>query len=178
MGRGPAKPSSEFMVVGRIRAPHGVRGELRVEVMTDFMERFAPGSRLFVEREEESRQVEAARPHKDVMLVKLEGLDRRSDVETLRGRYLLVPRGEAMPLPPDEYYEDELVGLRVETAAGEWLGEVVEVWWTDANEVYVLQGPYGEVLLPAIADVVREVDLEARKMIVTLLPGLLPAKDE
>jgi len=163
-----------YLAVGRIISAHGVRGEVKVKQLTDFPERFAAGSFLFVEGETLQREVVSSRPHKGVMLIRFSGLDDRNAVEPLRGKYLYIAREEAMTLGENEYYEDELVGLRVETMTGELLGELTEVIWTGANEVYVVQGPRGEALLPAIAEVVQEVDVEKGVMRVTLLPGLLP----
>ncbi len=162
-----------YMAVGRIVGAHGVRGEIKVKLLTDFPERFAPGSLLFLEEEGFQREVLSARPHKDMLLIKLSGLPDRTAVEPLRGKYLFILREEAMELDEDEYYEDELVGLVVETMEGDLLGELVEIIWTGANEVYVVQGPQGEVLIPAIAQVVQEVDLEEGVMRVSLLPGLM-----
>ena len=161
------------MAVGRIVGAHGIRGEIKVKQLTDFPERFAPGSRLYVGEETFQREVIASRPHRGMLLVKLSGLSDRNAVEHLRGKYLFIDREEAMELEEDEYYEDELVGLTVETMEGELLGELIEIMWTGANEVYIVQGPRGEALIPAIAQVVQEVDLEAGVMRVKLLPGLV-----
>ncbi len=161
-----------YLAVGRVIGVHGVRGEIKVKQLTDFPERFARGALLFVEGETSQREVVSARPHKGALLVKLSGLEDRNAAEILRGKYLFIAREDAMPLGEDEYYEDELVGLTVETMEGELLGELVEIMWTGANEVYIVRGPQGETLLPAIADVVQEVDVDAGIMRVTLLPGL------
>ena len=165
------------LAVGRIGGAHGIHGELKVEVLTDFPHRFEPGSRLFLEGEEVEREVVSARPHKAYMLVKLKNIENRTEAQQLRGLHLLVHRDNATPLPEDEYYTDELVGLRVITTEGVNLGELTEVLWTAANEVYVVQGGYGEVLLPAIADVIQEVDLQKGEMGVRLLPGLVQSLD-
>jgi len=167
------KTKADYLAVGRIVGVHGVRGEMKVKSLTDFPQRFAPGAQLFVEGETAQRQVVSARPHKGLLLIKLSGLPDRTSAELLKGKYLFVDRDDAMPLAEDEYYEDELVGLQVETVAGELLGELVEIMWTGANEVYIVRGPEREVLIPAIADVVQEVDIAAGKMRVKLLPGLL-----
>ncbi|NOX61314.1 MAG: 16S rRNA processing protein RimM [Chloroflexi bacterium] len=168
---------SGYIAVGRIVGPHGVRGEMRVEVYTDFPERFEPGAELWVEGESRSSQVVSARPHKQFLLVKLDRFSTRTDVEPLRNRHLLIPRERAASLPEGEYYSDELEGLRVITTQGRELGVIQEVLWTGANEVYVVMGEFGEILIPAIADVVKEVDIELGRMLVSLIPGLAPAID-
>jgi 16S rRNA processing protein RimM len=162
-----------YLAVGRIIGAHGVHGEIKVRQLTDFPERFATGALLFLEGESFQREIVSVRPHKGMLLIRLSDLNDRNAVEYLRGKYLFVPREDAMPLAEDEYYEDELVGLVVETMEGELLGELVEIMWTGANEVYIVQGPGGEVLIPAIADVVQEVDIETGVMRVTMLPGLV-----
>jgi len=161
-----------YLAVGRIVGVHGVRGEIKVKQLTDFSERFAPGSRLFLEGESFQREVLSSRPHKGVLLVRLSGVDDRDAITALRGKHLFVAREDAMALEEGEYYEDDLVGLRVETMDGELLGDLAEIMWTGANEVYIVKGPRGELLLPAIVDVVREVDVDAGVMRVSLLPGL------
>ncbi len=165
------------LAVGRIGGAHGIRGELKVEVLTDFTHRFDPGSRLFLEGDEVECEIVSARPHKAYMLVKLKGIENRTEAQQLRGLHLLVHRDKATPLPKDEYYADELVGLRIITTKGMELGELTEVLWTAANECYVVQGPFGEVLLPAIAEVIQEVDLQNGEMLVSLLPGLVQSLD-
>jgi 16S rRNA processing protein RimM len=117
--------------------------------------------------------VEKLRRHRGVLLLKLAGCDDRNSADELRGMLVQIPIGEAIPLEEGEYYDFQLVGVRVETESGEWLGQVVEVLKTGANDVYVVRGPWGEVLLPAVDDVVLELDLELKRMVVHLLPGML-----
>ncbi|MCO6450339.1 MAG: 16S rRNA processing protein RimM [Caldilineales bacterium] len=170
----PDASSETYIAIGRILAPHGVRGEIKVESMTDFPARFAVGSNLLVEGESRSRAVIQSRPHKEALLLRLAGIDNRTQAELLRDRHLLLPRHEATPLPAGEYYSDEIEGLAVITMDGRPLGNLVEVLWTAANEVYVVDGDYGEILVPATSEVVQEVDLGRGIMVVKLLPGLAP----
>ncbi|NOZ73520.1 MAG: 16S rRNA processing protein RimM [Chloroflexi bacterium] len=169
---------SSHLAVGRIIGVHGIRGEMKVNVMTDFPERFEPGSMLWIEGESTPREILSVREHKGNLLVRMAGLATRTEAELMRQRYLLIERSQAMPLPENEFYEDELLGLRVVTTTGILLGELVEVLQTGANDVYIVEGDLGEVLLPAIADVVQSVDLQKEEMVVKLLPGLVPALDE
>ena len=111
--------------------------------------------------------------HTGTMLLKLAGCDDRNAAEGLRGMLVQVPVESAVSLEPGEYFQFQIIGIAVETDAGEHLGKVVQVLETGANDVYVIHGPFGEVLLPAVEDVVREVDPAARRMVVHLLPGLL-----
>jgi 16S rRNA processing protein RimM len=163
-----------YFVVGKIVGAHGVRGDVKVALLTDNPDRFRPGERLFLESEEGLLPVEvsSARPHKGMMLVKLASVPDRTAAELLQWRKLLIPEAEAMPLGEDENYIHDLIGLDVEAGDGEALGQVVEILFTPANDVYVVAGPEGELLLPALRDVVLRVDLEAGKMLVKVPDGL------
>lgn len=169
--------AESYLAVGRIIAPHGVRGEVKVEIQTDFPQRFRAGAQLWLEGEATPLRVMAARQQQGFLLLQFDAIPSRTEAEWLRDRLLVVPRELAMPLPEGEYYSDDLQGLAVTTTDGDELGVLVDVWWTNANEVYVVEGPWGELLLPAIADVVQEVDLQNRWMLVKLLPGLAPQID-
>lgn len=175
--RGSVDSSSEphFLVIGEIAKPHGVRGEVRVLPHTDVPERFTWLKQVYLdEGVSPPVPVVSARLHQGIVLLKLEGYDSREGCERLRGRLLYVPEAEAVPLEEGEYFLYQLEGLGVYTEAGEHLGTLVEVLETKANNVFVVQGGRGEVLLPDIAEVVREIDFAAGRMVVHLLPGLLP----
>ena len=170
--------AASYLAIGRITAAHGIRGEVKVELLTDFPERFKPGARAYLgvgteDPEARSAKIVASRPHKGGMLVKLDVISDRNTAELMRDHYLLIPETEAMQLGAHENYLHDLMGLRVETIAGRYLGELTDVLFTKANDVYVVRGPDGEVLLPAIRDVVLEVDLSAHRMVVSLPEGLL-----
>lgn len=166
-----------YLAVGRITGPHGIRGEVKVDVMTDFPERFRPGATLYLgagTADPEARRVVvvSTRPHKQALLVRLDLVPDRNAAETLRDLYLLIPEADAMPLGEHENFAHDLVGLQVETADGEPLGALVEILFTRANDVYVVRGPAGEILLPALREVVLRVDLPAHKMVVAVPEGL------
>jgi len=163
-----------YFVVGKIVGAHGVRGEVKVSLLTDNPERFRPGARLLLESDAGPVpvQVDSARPHKGMMLVKLASVPDRTAAELLQWRRLLIPEAEAMSLAEHENYAHDLIGLSVETVEGESLGEIAEILFTPANDVYVVSGPQGELLLPALQEVVLRVDLEAGKMLVKLPDGL------
>jgi len=171
-------PEPRYLVVGRVLRPHGVHGELRVEIITGFPERLAQHDYFFLAHPDSPEDVrrypaEEMRQHKETLLLKLAGCDDRNEAELLRDMLVQIPVEEAVPLENGEYYDFQIVGVKVETDNGEWLGQVTEVLETGANDVYLVRGPRGEVLLPAITDVVRELDMEARRMVVHLLPGML-----
>lgn len=171
-----ANHAPSYVAVGHIVAPHGIRGEVKVELMTDFPERYRPGSKLYLGDLDGVAvtpvQVTAARPHKNVMLVKLDTVPDRNAAELLRDQYLLIPEAQIMPLGEHENYVHDLVGLQVVAADGEVLGVLTEILFTRANDVYVVTGAEGELLLPALRDVVLQIDLAARRMTVALPEGL------
>jgi 16S rRNA processing protein RimM len=146
-----------------------------VEVLTDFPERFDTMQETYLgdEFQAQPRQVLSTRWHKDRVLIQFEGCTDRTTAEELRGLLLEIPIEEATPLPENEYYPHQLVGLDVLTVDGEDLGRVSDVLFTKANEVYVVTGPRGQILLPAIAEVIEKVDLDAGHMVVRLMEGLI-----
>lgn len=167
----------ELVAIGEVSAPHGVRGEVRVVPLTDFPERFRRLERVFVRRprqaEPEERTVERTRFHKGFVIVKFEGVDDRNEAETLRRALLQVAPEDVHPLPEGQYYVFDIVGLHVFDEDGREIGVVKDVLFTGANDVYIVRKSDGsELLLPAVKDVVRRIDVDAGRMEVRLLPGL------
>ena len=164
----------EYIVIGKITKPHGVRGEVRVLPQTDVPERFTWLESVFVgDTEGEPIAVEHARIHKQMVLLKLVDVNHRDQADALRGKYLFVSEEDAIPLEEDEYFLFELEGLEVVTDDGRILGELAEIIETKANNVFVVRGDAGEVLLPDTEEVIQEIDFENGRMVVHLLPGLL-----
>lgn len=171
-------PEPSYIIVGQVRRPHGIRGEVRIEILTDYPERLVQHEYLCFAHPQSPDDVacyplESVRPHKGILLVKLAGVDDRDEAEELRGMLVQVPLEDAVPLEEGEYYYFQLIGMNVKTETGEWLGRVAEVIEGGAHDVYIIHGPQGEILLPAIEDVILKLDLEAREMVVHLLPGML-----
>ena len=155
--------------IGRVLAPRGVRGELKVEPLTDFPERFAKGAHIWLRGQ--PRRVAASRWQGRHVYLTLEGVEDREAAAALRDELLQVP--EAMSIgEEDVFYQHDIVGLRVETASGEALGRIESIFATGANDVYVVRGERGELLLPAVEDVIRQVDLAGGRLVIDLLPGL------
>ena len=174
--QGSVEPSAEpsFLIIGRIQKPHSVRGEVKVMPHTDFPERFTWLETVYVGDDPMPVAVESVRFHGDVVLLKLVGYDSREAAQALRGQWLQVPESEAVPLEEGEYYLYQLEGLQVFSDEGEALGELVQVMETGANNVFVVRGESGELLLPDTDEVVQEIDFENGRMIVHLLAGLRP----
>lgn len=165
-----------YMAVGRIIAAHNLHGEVKVELHTDFPDRFAPGVVLYAGTDLVEVHIEQARPHQDQLLVRFAGIADRSQAEGLRGLWLFIPDAHAETLDEDTYFVHDIIGLSVQTAEGSLLGVVQDVLATGANDVYVIttpDDPAREILIPAIADVVQRVDLEHGIIVVTLPPGLV-----
>lgn len=159
-----------YLVVGKVVTPWGTRGELKVAILTDFPDRFRELKRVYLG--DEPWMLEGHRRHGRWVILKLEGCADRNSAEKLRGELVRIPLEEAVSLSEDEYYVYQIVGLEVWTSEGEHLGRVSEVLFTGANEVYVVKGERGQILVPAIEDVVREVDLEGGRLIVEPLEGM------
>jgi 16S rRNA processing protein RimM len=160
------------VAIGRAGAPWGVRGAITVLPLTDRRQQFAAGRTVSVAGER--RTIASARWQKGVVHLRLSGIDTRDAASTLRERLLTIPESELDPLPEGQYYRFQLIGLAVVSTDGEELGHVTEVLSTGANDVYVVRGARGELLLPATDEVVREIDLEAGRILIEPLPGLLP----
>lgn len=158
--------ATDLIAIGRIVAPHGVRGELRVAVLTEFPERFLDMKRVLVEGKGEMT-VTGVRTHQDIILMTLAEVKDRDAASALRGRLLQVTRAELMPLPEGQFYVFDLVGVKVFDEAGQELGVLEEVLQPGANDVYLIRRTDGsELLLPALRSVVLTVDMPGRRMVV------------
>lgn len=181
----------EFAIVGRIRKPQGILGELTVEILTDEPERFfADGSRLLAgtvdgdpapdpadRRNADSRQeltVDYARPFRDGLVVKFDQIPDRSEAELWRRRYLLVPASELTPPEGDQVFMHDLIGMRVQTETGAELGEVVALYEMPQGLTLDVKGAEqrSDMLIPYRPSVLREVDLDTRTITVDSTCGL------
>jgi len=164
------------LAVGEVLGAHGIRGEIKVEVLTDDPERYRGFRHVLIgppDQEPVAWPLEAYRLHKGRALLKLDGCDDRNCAEAMRGQLVQIPIDQAVQLEDEEYYEHQIVDLEVWTGDGEYLGKVVEVLYTGANEVYVVQTEHAsEVLIPAIDSVVRSIDVDAGRIVVDLMEGL------
>jgi 16S rRNA processing protein RimM len=162
-----------YIAIGQILRPWGVRGEVKVALHTDFPERFQQLELVYLGPEARPVPVLASRMHQGQALLRLEGYDTPEAAEALRNLWIQVPQDQLMPLPEDEHYVFEMIGVHVVTTDGRDLGEIAEVLITSANDVLVIRSATGEILIPYIDDVVAEEDLPARRIVIRPLPGLL-----
>lgn len=164
-------PKPERLIIGTVVGAFGVRGELKVQIETDFPERFETLERVFLCGQE--YRAERSRLHQGMALLKLCGVDDANRAEALRDCTVEVALADAVSLDENRYFLYQIEGLQVETVEGEALGTISEILQTGANDVYVVARPDGtEILLPAIKQVIKQIDLERGKLIVALLEGL------
>ncbi|MFW6125854.1 MAG: ribosome maturation factor RimM [Chloroflexota bacterium] len=163
---------ADTVVVGRVVAPRGLRGEVKVEVMTDFPDRFAAEEEVYIAGT--LRTIRSCRWHRGRVIIKVDGVDSVEAAEELRGRFVEVPVGWVRPLGADEYYGFQIVGMEVWTTGGDFIGRVSNILVTGGNDVYVVASAKGEVLVPAVDEVVRRVDVAGGRIEIEPVEGLLP----
>lgn len=175
------RETPQYLVLGEILRPHGIRGELRMRVLTDYPERLAEMDYVYLGVDPTSRKIrqvalEHVRMHKAYALLKIKEVNDRSRAEILRGLFVMVHVDDAIPLEDDEVYLYQLIGMNVITDTGEALGAITDIIETGANDVYVVNGPrYGEVLIPITDETLIETDPDAERITVRLPDGLLPS---
>ena len=171
----------DYLVVGHLSKPHGTRGEIVVWPLTDRPDEvFAAGRRVLLGDDRggpgespEPLVVESSRPHKRGLLAKLEGVDDRNGAEDLAGRYVLVPREDLGEPEEGEFLYHQLLGLAVETTAGEEVGRVREVFETEPDHLLEVKGRGKLHLVPFSRRIVTEVDLEGGRLVIDPPEGLL-----
>lgn len=167
-----AKPPT-YVAVGRVIRPHGVRGALQVDAISDLLLGLQPGASVSIGEDHLESEVVFLHPHRKRYLMAVEDCTDRDQAEALRGALIYLPAESAANLPDGTYFHHQIIGLRVETEDGEALGEVLDILQTGANDVYIVGGgEQDELLLPAIGSVIQRIDLAAGTMVVKLLPGL------
>ena len=160
--------SDNLITIGKIVAPHGVRGDLRVIPLTDFPERFRSLKSICLD-DGTKLVVEGVKYHKQFVLLKIQGLDSINSVEALRGKLIKITQDELVKLPEGQYYQFQILGLKVYTESGEYLGTITDILQTGSNDVYVTeQEGKPPILIPALKQVVLNIDISAGKIIVKL----------
>lgn len=173
--REPPVGKSSLLCLGRIVGVHGIRGGLKLLSYAESTAVFTAGRRV---RLRDAQGAEApftlreTRPRRGGLVLYLEGVEDRAAAEGLVGRDLLVDRAELPPLPEGTYYWEDLIGLSVFEADGRFLGRLASILPTGSNDVYVVRDDRREILVPALAAVIREVDLVSGRMVVALPEGL------
>lgn len=168
----------EYFTVGYILKPQGIEGEVKVEPLTDDMTRFDKLETILLKRDNSYKSVaiEQTRYMGNYVVLKFAGCDDRSSAEKFRNQYLWIPRSMARELPKDTYFISDIIGCTVYTNTGKELGSVIDVIYTGSNDVYIINSKHGEILIPALKKVVREVDIKNKfiKIDTTEVEGLIP----
>ena len=166
----------EYLEVGQIVNTNGLKGLLKINPFTDDITRFERLKTIFIEHKKEllEFEIESVRYQKKQVLLKLKGIDTIEEAEKYREDYLKIKRNKEEKLPEDTYYIVDLIGLDIYTENGELLGKLDDVFSTGSNDVYVVKNSEGkQILLPAISDVIKNIDLKQKKIVVNLIEGLL-----
>lgn len=162
-----------YIAIGQIVGAWGVHGDVKVNLHTDFPERFRTTEIVYLGVQARPVRVLKSRLHKGQALLRLEGYKTPEAVEALRDLWVQVPETAVVPLPEGEHYVFEMIGLAVHTTDGRYLGQIVEVLLTGANEVLVVQSDAGEVLIPYLNSIVVEEDVRGGQIVIEAVPGLL-----
>lgn len=162
--------------VGQIINTHGIGGEVRVFRITDFDDRFDIGKTLYIEKNDEliPLTIDGHRKHKQYDLLHFKGYHTIEDVEPFKGAYLKIKGDQLLKLPEDEYYYHEIIGCIVITTSGENVGKIDHILSPGANDVWVVKQNDGkEILIPYIKDIVTQVNVEEKKVMIEPMEGLL-----
>ena len=163
-----------YLSVGFLRRPHGLHGEIIMDLHTDFPERMKSGRKLFVGDEHKPVTLASVRPHQSGLLVKFKNVETPEDAGMFRNQWVFIKAKDAPSLPAGTIYQHELIGFKVVDENDNPLGELVEILETGANDVYVVRDDSGrEILLPAIPSVILDVETALRLVRVHLLDGLV-----
>ena len=167
---------TKYLEIGQIVNTFGIKGMVKIKPFTDDINRFDKLKKIYIKNKDGKKeyQIQEVKYHKNMVLMKLEGIDTPEQADLLRQSYLLVNRDDEEPLEEGVYYIVDLIGLEVYTDEGVLLGNVDDIFNTGSNDIYVVKDGKGkQILLPGIPDVIKDVDLEKGRITVHLIPGLV-----
>lgn len=162
--------------IGQIVNTFGIKGMIKVKPFTDDIKRFDDLEKVYVEKNNTKveYEIEEVKYHKDMVLIKFKSVDTVEQAEKLRNSYLKVSRDSVEDLEEDRYYIVDLIGIEVYTDENILLGKLEDIFNTGSNDIYVVKNELGkQILLPAISDVIKQIDMENKKMIVHIIKGLM-----
>lgn len=167
----PGSGAADVLPFGRFGRPHGVRGEIALRPYNlegDGLADVVLPLSVSVVRESSRRELSllSVRASNDVLLVRLEGVETREQAAALTNAELWVPRSALPELEEDEFYVEDLLGCTVVDVDGRTRGTVCATFWNGAQDIMTIEGPDGELLVPAVSEFIREVDLDARRLVV------------
>ncbi|MBO6232665.1 MAG: ribosome maturation factor RimM [Clostridia bacterium] len=166
----------QYLEVGQIVNTFGIKGQVKVVPFTDDVERFEELKKVYIVNKKLHKEVEIenVKYHKNMVLLKFKGLEKIEDVEIYKNCYLEIDRKDGKPLEEGVYYIVDLIGLDVYSDEGTHLGKVDDIYNTGSNDIYVVKDELGkQILLPGIDDVIKDVDLDNKKITVHLIEGLV-----
>lgn len=165
----------EYFEIGQIVNTSGLKGVVKVNPFTDDMSRFEELKKVFIEKNKEltEYEIEEVRYHKNQVLLKFKNIDSIEEAEKFRNCYIKISRKDAKKLPEDTYFIVDLIDTNVYLENNEYVGKIIDVFSTGSNDVYVIKREGNtDLLIPAIKDVVKKVDIKNKKMIINLIKGL------
>lgn len=166
----------EFLEIGQIVNTFGIKGMVKIKPFTDDITRFDRLEKVYVEIKKSKKQyeIEEVKYHKDMVLIKFKGIDKVEDAELLRNAYLKVNRKDEPELEEGTYYIVDLLGLNVYSDEGILLGKVDDIFNNGSTDIYVVKNELGkQILLPAISEVIKEINLEESRIVVHIIKGLI-----
>ncbi len=167
---------TKYLEIGQIVNTFGIKGMVKVKPFTNNIKRFDDLKNVYIKNRKEKKeyQIEEVKYHKNMVLIKFKGIETPEDANLLRESYLLIDRSKEEPLEDGNYYIVDMIGIEVYSDKGELLGNLEDIFNTGSNDIYVVKDNQGkQVLLPAISEVIKQIDIEKRKITVHLLPGLI-----
>lgn len=166
--------SDDRVAIAFINKAWGVKGEVTAEPLTEFPQRFGQLKRVTVAtaRQDIELNVEWTKKHSGKIVFKFKEINNRDDAQRLRNSYIEIEKSEVFELPEGNYYQFELIGLDVHDSGQGYLGKIDNIWEYPTNDILVIRSDRGRLLIPAIKEIVKRVDLENKKLEVTLLPGM------
>ena len=167
---------TKYLEIGQIVNTFGIKGMVKVKPFTDNIERFSNLEKIYIKNKsgQTEYKIQEVKYHKNMVLIKFEGIENPEQADLLRNSYLIVDRETEEPLEAGRYYIVDMIGLDVFTDDNEYLGKLEDIYNTGSNGIYVVKNELGkQVLLPAIEDVIKNIDMDNKKVIVHLIPGLV-----
>lgn len=166
----------EYLEIGQVVNIFGIKGMIKVKPFSENIKRFDKLTKIYIKKKniEKEYEIEEVKYHKNMVLIKLKGIDTPEEAEKLREGYLQVNRKDEEPLEEGTYYIVDMIGLEVYTEDGNILGKLEDIYNTGSNDIYVVKNEQGkQILLPAISEVIQKIDMENKKIIVHLIEGLI-----
>ncbi len=167
---------TKYLEIGQIVNTFGIKGMVKIKPFTDDINRFDKLETIYIESKNVKKEyeIEEVKYHKNMVLMKLKGIDTPEEADKLRQSYLLVDRSKEEPLEEGVYYIVDLLGLEAYTDEGQLLGKVDDIFNTGSNDIYVIKNELGkQILLPGLPEVLKQVDLEKGRITFHLIPGLM-----